>query len=611
MIREIKRFLIGRPMRTSELEHERLPKWKALPILSSDALSSVAYGTEAILGVLAAVSAAAMWYSLPISLAIVLLLTTLILSYRQIIFAYPSGGGAYVVSKDQLGDKFALVAGASLLVDYILTVAVSVTAGVAAITSAFPALLPHTVGLSVLMVLVIMVLNLRGITESATVFSYPTYAFIVGLLVLIGAGLYSLVQGGGGVPVDVSRPHELVINGVTWFVLLQAFSSGCSALTGVEAISNATPAFRAPESRNAANTLGILGILLAVLFGGTSLLAFLFHIAPHPHVTVLSQVAEQVFGRGGMYYYIQGTTALILVLAANTSFTGFPLLAALMAKDGFMPRQFTMRGDRLGYSTGIIALSVAAILLIIAFNGDTDLLIPLYAIGVFLSFTLSQSGMVRRWFRLRDSNWQGKALINGIGAVVSLAVLVIFAVTKFEEGAWVVLLVLPILVLIFLKIRRHYDAIAQELRIDIDAVHPEPCGNLIIIPISSISQVVNESLAYARALTAPENIICVYIGLDFDQIHAMEQKWERWNPGVRLVTMRSSYRSVLRPLFRFINSAEARVSENDFITLLVPEFVTRKWWHRILHNQTSLLIKAWALHSKDIVVISVPYRLKH
>ncbi|PWK14864.1 APC family permease [Tumebacillus permanentifrigoris] len=609
MIRELKRFLIGRPMRSSQLEHERLPKWKALPILSSDALSSVAYGSEAILGVLVAVSAAAMWYSLPISLAIVLLLTTLILSYRQIIYAYPNGGGAYVVSKDHLGNKFALVAGASLLVDYILTVAVSVTAGVAAITSAFPALLPHTVGLSVLMVLIIMVLNLRGITESATVFSYPTYAFILGLLVLIGAGLFSLKTG--SVPVDVSRPHELVISGVTWFVLLQAFSSGCSALTGVEAISNATPAFRAPESRNAANTLGILGILLAVLFGGTSMLAYLFHIAPHPHVTVLSQVAEHVFGRGGLYFYIQGTTALILVLAANTSFTGFPLLAALMAKDGFVPRQFTMRGDRLGYSTGIIALSVAAILLIIAFNGDTDLLIPLYAIGVFLSFTLSQTGMVRRWFRLKERGWQGKALINGIGALVSLVVLVIFAVTKFEEGAWVVLLVLPILVIIFLKIRHHYDDIATELRIDIDAIHPEPCGNLVIIPISSISQVVNESLAYARSLTSPDNIICVYIGFDFDQIHAMEEKWERWNPGVRLVTMRSSYRSVLRPLFRFINSAEARVSENDFVTLLVPEFVTRKWWHRILHNQTSLLIKAWALHSKDIVVISVPYRLKH
>ncbi|MBL0385755.1 APC family permease [Tumebacillus sp. ITR2] len=609
MFRDLKRFLIGRPMKSSQLDHERLPKWKALPILSSDALSSVAYGTEAILGVLVAVSASAMWYSLPISLAIVLLLTTLILSYRQIIYAYPSGGGAYVVSKDQLGDKFALVAGASLLIDYILTVAVSITAGVAAITSAFPSFLEHKVLISVLMVLLIMVLNLRGVTESATVFSYPTYAFILGLLVLIVAGLFSLKNG--HVDVDLSRPHEVAINGITWFVILQAFSSGCSALTGVEAISNATPNFRSPEGKNAANTLGVLGILLAVLFAGTSLLAYLYHVAPHPHVTVLSQVAEEVFGRGGLYYYIQGTTALILILAANTSFTGFPLLAALMAKDGYMPRQFTLRGDRLGYSIGIIALSLAAILLIVAFHGDTDLLIPLYAIGVFLSFTLSQTGMVRRWFRLRDRGWQGKALINGIGAVVSLAVLTIFAVTKFEEGAWVVLVILPIIVVCFLRIRSHYDVVASELRLDIQKVHPQQTGNLVIIPISSISQVVNESIAYAMSLTRPENIICVYIGFDFEALHAMEEKWRQWNPGVRLVTLRSQYRSILRPLFRFVDSAEARVSENDFITLLVPEFVTRKWWHRILHNQTSLLIKAWALHSKDIIVISVPYRLKN
>ncbi|KEO81847.1 APC family permease [Tumebacillus flagellatus] len=609
MIRELKRFLIGRPMKTSQLDHERLPKWKALPILSSDALSSVAYGTEAILGVLVAVSASAMWVSLPISLAIVLLLTTLILSYRQIIHAYPGGGGAYVVSKDQLGDKFALIAGASLLVDYTLTVAVSVTAGVAAITSAFPALLEHKVLIAVLLVLVIMVLNLRGVTESATVFSYPTYAFILGLLVLIGAGLFSLRSG--HVNFDLSRPHDLAISGITWFVILQAFSSGCSALTGVEAISNATPNFRAPESKNAANTLGILGILLAVLFSGTSLLSYLYHIAPHPNATVLSQVAEQVFGRGGMYYYIQGTTALILVLAANTSFTGFPLLAALMARDGYMPRQFTLRGDRLGYSIGIIALSVAAIVLIVAFGGNTDALIPLYAIGVFLSFTLSQTGMVRRWFRLRDRGWQGKALINGIGAVVSLVVLVIFAVTKFDEGAWVVLLILPVIIFCFLMIHRHYQAIASELRVDIERVHPQQSGNLVIIPVSSISQVVNESLSYAKSLTRPENIICVYIGFDFETIHAFEEKWRRWNPGVRLVSIRSQYRSILRPLFRFIDSAEARVSEGDFVTLLVPEFITRRWWHRILHNQTSLLIKAWALHSRDIIVISVPYRLKH
>jgi amino acid transporter len=607
MLRAIKRLLIGRPMKTSELEHERLPKWKALPILSSDALSSVAYGTEAILGVLVTVSAAAMWYSLPISLAIVLLLTTLILSYRQVIFAYPGGGGAYIVSKDNLGDKFALIAGASLLVDYTLTVAVSVTAGVAAITSAFPSLHQHAVIISVVLVLVIMVLNLRGVTESATVFSYPTYAFILGLLVLIVVGLFKLPSGDA---IHFAKPHDPSLNAITWFLILQAFSSGCSALTGVEAISNATPAFKAPEAKNAAATLGILGILLAVLFAGTSLLGYMFGVAPNPQETVLSQIVQHVFGRGGMYYYIQGTTALILVLAANTSYSGFPLLAAIMSKDGFMPRQFTIRGDKLGYSWGIIALSFFAIVLIVAFNGKTDALIPLYAIGVFLSFTLAQSGMVIRWFRVKTKGWQPKTLINGIGAVVSFAVLVIFAVTKFEEGAWVVLVILPLLVFLFLRIKNHYEQVAAELKVDVTGV-PEPSGNLVIIPISGITTVVNESISYALSLTSPERIIAVYIGFDNESLHRMEEKWERWNPGIRLVTLRSQYRSVMKPLFRFINSAEARVSENDFVTLLIPEFVTRKWWHRALHNQTSLLIKAYALSRKDIVVISVPYHLTH
>ena len=610
MIRMIKRMLIGRPMKTSELAHERLPKWKALPILSSDALSSVAYGTEAILGVLVAAGAGALWVSLPISIGIILLLTTLILSYRQVIFAYPGGGGAYAVSKDNLGDRFALIAGASLLIDYTLTVAVSVTAGVAALFSAFPELLPYKVEIAIGLVLVIMVLNLRGITESATVFSYPTYAFVFGMIVLIGAGLYHVLHGGATVPSTVTAP-AMPIGSLSLFLLLQAFSSGCSALTGVEAISNSTPNFRAPESRNAATTLLMLGGLLAVLFGGTSLLAYLFGVTPQEHETVLSQIASEVFGRGGLYFYIQGTTALILILAANTSFTGFPLLAALMAKDSYMPRQFSIRGDRLGYSWGIIALSAAAIVLILAFHGETDALIPLYAIGVFLSFTLSQTGMVRRWLRVKDQGWKQKALLNGSGAIVSFLVLMIFAITKFKEGAWVVLLVLPCLVFVFRNIRRHYDGIAEELHINLSAERPQPAtGNLIIIPISGISQVVRESISYARTLTSAENIIAVYVGFEQDSLHRMEQKWEMWDPGIRLVTIRSQYRSVMRPLFRFINSAEARVNETDFVTLLVPEFVTHKWWHRFLHNQTSLLIKAWALHRRDVVIVTVPYHLK-
>ncbi|BCU82458.1 amino acid permease [Polycladomyces abyssicola] len=605
MLSSLKRLIIGRPLRTEQLQEEKLPVWKALPILSSDALSSVAYGTEQILTVLAPIGALALWYSLPISGAIIGLLTLLILSYRQIIHEYPGGGGAYIVSTDNLGWFAGLIAGASLLIDYTLTVAVSVSAGTDAITSAFPVLHKHSTLISVFFVLLIMLLNLRGLRESGTIFSFPTYLFILGMLGLVLVGLGNVAVH--GIPANVPPVTHTFPAGLGWFLLLRAFSSGCSALTGVEAISNATPTFRKPETKNAARTLALLGLLLAMLFGGTSLLAYLYHITPSPTETVLSQIAEETFGRTLPYYYIQGTTALILILAANTAFAGFPLLASIMAKDKFMPRMFASRGDRLNYSNGIIVLALAAIGLIVAFEGEVERLIPLYAIGVFLSFTLSQTGMVVRRWKQRNPGWMRKIAINAAGAVVSFIVLLIFAVTKFTEGAWIVVLVIPLFIFAFYQVRKHYEAVAEELRIDITADKPEKKDHVIIIPVGGISRVVRNTIAYAK--TIGDDIVAIHVAFTEEDADKMEKKWEQWNPGVRLVVTRSRYRSVNGPVLRFIDLVQERVGDN-LITVLIPEFIPRRWWQRFLHNQSALWLRFLLLLRKDVIVSTVPFHLR-
>lgn len=602
----LKRWIIGRPLRTEQLKHEKLPVWKALPILSSDALSSQAYGTEQILLVLSAFGATALWYSLPITAAIVGLLALLIVSYRQIIFQYPSGGGAYIVTSDHLGRFPGLIAGASLLVDYTLTCAVSVTAGAEAITSAIPALHPHLTAISVGLVLLVMLVNLRGIRETGSIFALPPYLFIAGIFGMVIIGLANVFLD--GIPEDAPPVSSTPPEGLTWFILLRAFSSGCSALTGVEAISDSTPAFRSPETRNAARTLLLLGLLLGTMYAGTSLMAYLYHVTPSETETVLSQIAEHTFGRTLPYYYIQTTTALILILAANTSFTGFPILASIMAKDQFMPRLFTVRGDRLNFTHGIIVLALAAIGLIILFEGDVHRLIPLYAIGVFLSFTLAQAGMVRLWLKTKQPGWLPKMVINALGAVITCIVLFIFAITKFTEGAWIVLLVIPLFVIAFYQIHRHYENIADELRIDPSKDKPVKKDHLIILPVGGVNRVVRNTVSYAQSIGG--KVIAFYVGFDEKDIEKMKARWEQWNPGIGLVVTRSRYRSVIDQLLCFINHVQHQ-ERDKHITVLIPEFIPRRWWHRLLHNQTALLIRLTLLVKKDVVVSTVPFHLKN
>ncbi|WP_256865538.1 APC family permease [Paenibacillus sp. 32352] len=604
----LKRVIFGRPLKSNELEQEKMPVWKALPILSSDALSSVAYGTEQILIALAAVgSVAAFAYSLPIAIAIILLITILVVSYRQVIDAYPQGGGAYMVSKENLGMAFGRLTGVSLLIDYTLTVAVSVSAGVQAITSAFPAAIPYIVPIALFLVWLMVWLNLRGTSESGTVFAFPTYFFILCVLVLIGKGIFDLITGASHANAIHVIPGAAPA-GLTMFVLLKAFSSGCSAVTGIEAISDAVPHFKTPSKDNAKKTLLSLGILLAIIFGGVTILTMAYGVTPDPrgHTSVLSMVTESAFGRGAMYYGTQIATMMILTLAANTSFNGFPILASIMAQDKNFPRMFANRGDRLSFHFGIVTLGVLASLLLIAFRGKTDALIPLYAIGVFLSFTLAQSGLVRKWFREKQKGWQGRLLINGLGALVSFAVLIIFCVTKFVEGAWIVIILTPILLWFITKIYDHYEDVADQLRINLDEPLPHR-ESIIIIPIAGIHRVVAATISYAKTLSP--NVVAFYISFSDEDEEKMEKKWEQWNPGVRLVVFRSRYRTIVKPLVDFIERIDAHVKEKQTIMVLLPQFVAKKWWHRLLHNQSAYRIRSRLLKEKDVVVATVPFHL--
>ncbi|AWB45330.1 amino acid permease [Paenibacillus sp. CAA11] len=605
MFERLKRLLIGRPMKSNELEGERLSKLKALAILSSDALSSVAYGTEQILLVLIAAGFTALWYSLPIALAVLGLLAILIISYRQTIFSYPSGGGAYIVAKDNLGKAPSLVAGGSLLVDYILTVAVSSSAGTDAITSAFPSLHDHRVLIALIMIIFLTILNLRGVTESASVLAIPIYLFVIAIFVLIVSGIIKYMSGG----VHAAHPEfGAAVSNASLFLLLKAFSSGCSALTGVEAVSNAIPNFREPAAKNAAKTLLMMGLILGAMFTGITLLAYWFGIQPTEKSTVISQIAEATFGRGALYFIIQGVTAVILFLAANTAYSAFPLLAFMFAKDKYMPHMFMVRGDRLGFSNGILFLSIFSAILVIVFGGNTESLIPLYAVGVFIPFTLSQLGMMMRWVRLKPDGWVIKLAINTIGMLTTLSITLIFVITKFTQ-VWVIFIFLPLVVYVFYKIRAHYDNTADQLRINLQEDKPNPKGNTIIIPISGITRVVLNTVSYAKTLS--NNVVAVYIGFDDESIAKMEKKWAEWDPGIRLIVLKSRYRSIMRPLMKFIQTVEWKKSAEDHITILIPQFVTKHWWENVLHNQTSIMMRAYFIRYKEVIVTTVPFHLKN
>jgi amino acid transporter len=601
----VKRFLIGRPLATEQAVHERLTKIKALAVLSSDALSSVAYATEEALVVLVLAGAVAFNHLLPISVAIVLLLAIVALSYRQTIYAYPNGGGSYIVARENLGTLPGLIAAGSLLIDYVLTVSVSVSAGVLAIVSAFHSLAPWTVPIGLGFIALIMIGNLRGVRESGTIFALPTYLFIVSMLVLVAAGISRIVLGdpaATGVPRDPLQAQE----SLTLFLILRAFASGCTALTGVEAISNGIPAFKPPESKNAAKTLTAMVVLLGVMFMGTSILAHAYGIVPRDNDSVVSQVAEQVFGgRGLPYLILQIATCLILVLAANTSFADFPRLGSILARDGFLPKQFQFRGDRLAFSTGIIFLSVLSGALYALFGGETDRLIPLYAVGVFVSFTLSQAGMVRHWQR-EPGNHRRSMIINGVGAVATGIVAVIIGGTKFIYGAWIVILIIPVLVLMFRAINRHYQRVEAELQPAPGETRATylPAEHVVVVPVSTVNKATLNAIAYAHALSS--RIVAVHVTDDAAEAAHLQADWDRYDEDANLVILESPYRSLIAPLLSYIDAVQKKHPQ-ALITVLVPEYVPPHWWEQLLHSQTALRLKASLLFRPNTVVTSVPY----
>lgn len=604
---QIKRFFVGEPLTNQMASHERIPKWKALAVMASDALSSTAYATEEILLPLAAFSVLAMSWSMPIALGITTLLVIVSLSYLQTIEAYPGGGGAYTVAKENLGTGAGLVAGAALLLDYVLTVSVSVAAGMANFDSAFPFLQSHRVAFSALVIFIIMVLNLRGIRESATVFAFPTYFFIISFFAMLGVGAWKVLTGQAVAAAPIL--HETYPE-LSLFLILRAFSSGCAALSGIEAISNGVTSFRAPEARNAKITLIWMALILAVLFMGTTLLAHVYGVSPREGETIISQLSRSVFGDTLYYYILQFATALILFLAANTAYTGFPSLASMLAKDRFLPRQLASLGDRLVFSNGILGLSFFAFLLIWLFDGDVHKLIPLYAIGVFLSFTLSQSGMVIHHLKLKKPGWISGIAINSTGAVTTLIVLGVVATTKFTHGAWMVILIMPFIVYTLTRIHAHYLAVGKELSL-LGATPPGALSKLkhtVVVPISGIHRGVIDALRYAVSIS--DDVRACYVEIDPETTERVKEEWMKWAHEVPFVVLKSPYRSVIRPLLEYIDDV-AQCTHDDMVTVIIPEFVTSKWRYNLLHNQTALLIRTALLFKRGKVVTSVRYHLKN
>ena len=601
----LKRLLVGKPIPSHLAHHERLSRVTGLAVLSSDALSSVAYATDFIIATLVVAGVSAFVYAIPISLVIATLLAVVAFSYRQTIHAYPTGGGAYIVAKENIGDNAGLIAAASLLVDYTLTVAVSISAGVLAITSAFPELDPHRVAICLVFLTLLTLGNLRGIRESGQIFAVPTYFFVASIALLLGAGLYRYLTG-AIVPVHAALPPNAGQHPLTTFLLLTAFANGCTAMTGVEAVSNGVPAFQPPEAKNASATLVLMATLAIGMFVGITVLAHLYQVVPNTAESGVSQLGRAIFGGPNiLYYLLQAGTTLILVLAANTAYADFPRLASIVSRDRYLPRQFMNQGDRLAFSNGILVLSIFAAILIVVFRGDTQSLLPLYMIGVFVSFTLSQAGMVIHWRRTREAGWKTSAAINGFGAVVTGIVLIIVAVTKTLEGAWIVLLLIPIIVALFKATHRHYDHVASELTLKGYAPQPR-LHNTVLIPIGGLQRAVVEALRYAETLS--DDVRAVYVDVNPVSTEQLRKDWAAWGGRVQLVVLPSPFRSLMEPLLEYIEQASAEKA-NDYVTVILPEFVPARWWQHLLHNQTSLLIKGALLFRPNIVVTSVPFHL--
>ena len=617
MFELLKRLLVGRPLSTAEQEHQRLPKTVALATFSSDPISSTAYATEEILFVTAAgASSLALGLSklVPMSLAVAALLTIVVTSYRQTIHAYPGGGGSYVVSRENLGRYPSLVAGASLLVDYILTVAVSVSAGVGAIISlpAFNHLKDRRILLCLAFVALLTLGNLRGLKESGKIFALPTYVYIVSLSALVGYGLYRVFFGDiGRVPFNHEQAHGIAEAGgsLTLFIILRGFSSGAVALSGIEALADGVPAFRKPEAKNAATTLTVMACILGTLFFGVSLLASRLHPFPTHDETVISQMARVVFGEGAMHVLLQFATAGILILAANTAYADFPRLSSIIARDGYLPRQFGNRGDRLVYSNGIVFLAVFAAALLVGFGGVTTALIPLYAVGVFTSFTLSQAGMVVRHRSLRQPGWQRNTVLNAVGSAATALVLLIVGVTKFAVGAWLPIVVIPAIVFALLSVRRHYDHVGQALAIAPEEVRPEVFTHTVVVLVGRVHRGVLKALGYAKSLR-PDHLVAVYVSYEDEDREDLQRQWEAYRIDVPLEIVHSPYRELVEPVERYLDDLDDRW-HNDTVTVVIPEFVMGKLYdfRNLLHNQSAFALKAALLNREGTVVTSVPYHV--
>ena len=618
MLHLLKRVLVGKPLASDQQDHQKIPKVTALAVFSSDAISSTAYATEEILFVtaLGASSLALGLDSLiPIAIAVAILLVIVVTSYRQTIFAYPSGGGSYVVSRENLGKVPSLVAGASLLVDYILTVAVSISAGVAAIISipTFRDLAGQRVLLGLVLILVITVANLRGLKESGTVFAVPTYLYISVLTLLVVVGLSRAFFGHiPQIPFDPERSEGVQQLGgnLGLFLLLKGFSSGAVALTGVEAISNGVPAFRRPESKNAATTMTWMAIVLGTLFLGVSILAHRLHPYPSHEETVFSQMGRAVFGGGPLYVVLQFSTAAILTLAANTAYADFPRLMSIISKDGYLPRQFHNRGDRLVFSNGVIFLAVAAGLLLVAFGGITTLLIPLYAIGVFTSFTLSQAGMVRHHLRLKEARWRLSVAINGAGSVATCIVAIVVATTKFSDGAYIPLIVVPFVIAVFLAIKRHYDRLDRSLSVAPNDLGPNTDNNSVVILVGRIHRGTVQAIRYGRSLR-PTHLTALYVALDDDERLEFEDEWARFGFDVPLEIVHSPYRELTPSVEAFLDELDERWHD-DMVTVVIPEFVAGRLLSptQLLHNQSAGALKLALLYRPRTIVTSVPYHVE-
>jgi amino acid transporter len=611
MLSKLKYLLIGSPLPTYKLSEKRLNKIRALAAFSPDALSSIAYANQEIYLGLVVAGAIGLSFALPIGLAIGGVLIIVAISYYQTIHAYPSGGGSYIVARSNLGTYPGLVAAAALLIDYLLTAAVSLTAGVEAIASAFPQLWPYRVEVALFILLIITLINLRGLRETGTLMAVPVYLFLFTYIPMLIYGFYYLLlEGPSPIPPNAIQP----LQPLTLIIILRSFSSGCTALTGIEAISNGVPAFRPPESKNAGKTLIAMAILMGILFVGSIALTQLLGVFAGPEETILSALARKLLGTSPAYFIIQISTLLILSVAANTSFADFPRVSAILAHDGFLPRQFMGLGDRLVFNNGIIALALATGALIILFRGNTHSLVPLFAIGAFLAFTLSQSGMVTHWLRERGKGWRIKAFLNGLGALATGTTLIIVAISKFGHGAWITIILIPIIVAIFIQIRKHYKEVGAQLRLHglPPSLRPLPPPR-IVIPISGVHRGIIDAVNFARSIS--KDITVVFIELEPGSSEHIREQWERWFPDISLEVRSSPYRSVIGPLIDFLDETDQRHNDGQLAAVVLPEFIPARWWHGLLHNQTTWSIKTALLYRRrdqgfQRVIIDIPYHLR-